>query len=165
MDTTGRLTTIEISKEDIKFSAAHFTVFSASERERLHGHNYFVAIAFTAPVGPNGLCFSYKEVKNRLRSLCDSLDEYMLLPQYSPWLQIREEASSWVVTFNNDTMYFLKQDTLLLPVSNITLEELSRYLLEAFLADQAFVRDSGLQQVTLRVSSGAGQWGACHWAA
>ena len=29
------LTTIEISKEDLKFSAAHFTIFSATERERL----------------------------------------------------------------------------------------------------------------------------------
>ena len=31
------LTTIEIDKENLKFSAAHFTIFSGTERERLHG--------------------------------------------------------------------------------------------------------------------------------
>ena len=30
-----RHTCIEISKEDLKFSAAHFTIFSATDRERL----------------------------------------------------------------------------------------------------------------------------------
>ena len=50
-------TTIDILKEDIKFSAAHFTVFSATERERLHGHNFHVGLSVTAPVGSNGMCF------------------------------------------------------------------------------------------------------------
>lgn len=165
MNTPARLTTIEISKEDIKFSAAHFTIFSASERERLHGHNYFVAIAFTAPVGPDGMCFSYKEIKSRLRSLCEVLDEYMLLPAHSPWIDIHEEGPAYVVTFNDETMHFLKQDTLILPVTNITLEELSRHLLEQLLADQSFVHDSGLCAVTIKVSSGAGQWGSTTWQA
>ena len=32
-----RYSTLEIGKEDMKFSAAHYTIFSATERERLHG--------------------------------------------------------------------------------------------------------------------------------
>ncbi|KAJ1474389.1 hypothetical protein T484DRAFT_1832500 [Baffinella frigidus] len=39
-----RYSTIEIGKEDMKFSAAHFTVFSAKERERLHGHTHAVKV-------------------------------------------------------------------------------------------------------------------------
>ncbi|EQD50251.1 hypothetical protein B1A_13514, partial [mine drainage metagenome] len=31
---------VDLSKERMKFSAGHFTVFSASERENLHGHNF-----------------------------------------------------------------------------------------------------------------------------
>ena len=36
--------TIRLAKENMKFSAAHFTIFSASERERLHGHNFRVEV-------------------------------------------------------------------------------------------------------------------------
>ena len=50
----ARLTTLRIGKESHKFSAAHFTVFSASERERLHGHNYGVSIRLVAHMGPEG---------------------------------------------------------------------------------------------------------------
>lgn len=158
-----RLTTIEISKEDIKFSAAHFTIFSATERERLHGHNYFVAISFTAPLGDNGMCFSYKEVKTRLRTLCDSLDEYMLLPAHSPWLEIISDPPYHTARFNGEVMQFLQSDTQVLPVSNITLEELSHYLLQRFLDDREFVKAAGLCQVVIKVSSGAGQWGSSSW--
>lgn len=157
------VTTIEVSKEDIKFSAAHFTIFSATERERLHGHNYFVSVEFSAPVGDNGICFSYKEIKDRLRAICDSLDEYMLLPQHSPHLTIEEDGLNYRVRFAEDTLYFLKADTIILPVRNTTLEEFSRYLLECLLADGDFMRESGMLRFVLKVSSGAGQWGSASW--
>ena len=43
------LTTINICKEALKFSGAHFTIFSATDRERLHGHNFRVRAEVTAP--------------------------------------------------------------------------------------------------------------------
>ena len=43
-----RLTTLHITKEVHKFSAAHYTIFTATERERLHGHNYFVSVRLVA---------------------------------------------------------------------------------------------------------------------
>ena len=55
----ARFTTIEIRKEYLHFSAAHFTVFSATERERLHGHNWRIGALITGPVGDDGLCFDY----------------------------------------------------------------------------------------------------------
>ena len=44
----SRLTTLYIDKEAHKFSAAHYTIFSASDRERLHGHNYSVSARIVA---------------------------------------------------------------------------------------------------------------------
>ena len=46
-----RWSTLEIGKEDMKFSAAHYTVFSATERERLHGHTHAVRVQFTGEGG------------------------------------------------------------------------------------------------------------------
>ena len=47
--------TIEISKDYLHFNAAHFTLFSATEREDLHGHTFYVAATVTSPVGDDGL--------------------------------------------------------------------------------------------------------------
>lgn len=157
------LTTIEISKEDIKFSAAHFTIFSATERERLHGHNYAVYLAVTSPVGDDGMCFSYRDVKTRLRALCESLDEYTLLPEYSPHLRIEEDDEFYTVWFNGEKIPLRKSDTLLLPIRNSTVEEFARHVCNLFIGDESFVRDRNICAVTVKVSSGPGQCGSSEW--
>jgi len=157
-------TTIEIQKEDIKFSAAHFTIFSATDRERLHGHNFHVHLAITVPLGDNGMRFSYKEVKDRLRNLVATLDEYTLLPALSPFLKVQEDGNNYRVNFNDEILYFLKADTLLLPLRNTTVEEFARYLLQQFLQDTDFIVGNAVQQLVMKVSSGAGQWGSAQWA-
>jgi len=158
-----QLTTIELSKEYLKFSAAHFTVFTATERERLHGHNFKVAAKITAPVGENGMCFSYRIFKDKLEQLCEALDEYMLLAADSPHLKISEQGLQYLVEFNGEQMYFLKADTLLLPVRNATVEEYARYLLAQLLADQELIVRHDLREVSIKVSSGPGQWGSSRW--
>lgn len=157
------LTTIEISKQDIKFSAAHFTIFSATERERLHGHNFAVELAVTAPVGADGICFSYKDIKTRIRALCDELDEYTLIPELSPHLRITTENEFFIVHFNGEKIPLLKSDTLLLPMRNSTVEEYARYILGLFIDDGAFVRARSICEVVVKVSSGPGQSGSSHW--
>ena len=80
----SRLTTLYIDKEAHKFSAAHFTIFSATERERLHGHNYSVSARIVAEMGDNGFSADYNVYKQRIAALCEPLDEYMLLAGESP---------------------------------------------------------------------------------
>ena len=157
-------TTIEISKEDIKFSAAHFTIFSATERERLHGHNFAVSVTLTAPVADDGLCFGYNEIKKKVRALCAELDEYALLPEHSPYLSITTEGDQYRVQFAEDTLFFLCTDTILLPIRNSTVEEYSRYLLTRLVGDHtSFFAKNDVRSIVLRVATGPGQWGATTW--
>ncbi|WP_372863396.1 6-pyruvoyl tetrahydropterin synthase family protein [Spongiibacter sp.] len=158
-----RHTCIEICKEDLKFSAAHFTIFSATERERLHGHNFRVSLLLTADVGDDGMCFSYVEIKKRLRKLCAALDEYTLLPAQSPHMDVSERGGYLCATFNGEELLFLKADTLLLPLRNTTVEELARYVLERLLDDAAFVDGNHISELVMKVSSGPGQWGSATW--
>jgi 6-pyruvoyltetrahydropterin/6-carboxytetrahydropterin synthase len=79
-----RLATLYIDKEAHKFSAAHYTIFSATERERLHGHNFSVSAMIAAPMGENGFAADYNVYKRRIKTLCDELDEYLILPANSP---------------------------------------------------------------------------------
>ena len=164
MDKTAeRLTTIHIDKEDFNFSVAHFTIFSATQRERLHGHNYRVSATITAPVDSNGMTFDYKLYKERIRHCCDKIDEYVLLPELSPYLTIKEDGAFYRVEFNDEVMYFLKSDTLLLPVLNSTVEEYSSYILEYLLAFQADIEQYDVRKLVVQVSSGPGQRGSSEW--
>ncbi|MDB4151743.1 6-carboxytetrahydropterin synthase, partial [Pseudomonadales bacterium] len=71
MTETTRYTTVEIAKQALNFSIAHFTIFSATEREDLHGHNFQLECKVTAPLGDDGLLFDYGILKKLLRALCD----------------------------------------------------------------------------------------------
>lgn len=162
-DGLSATTRIEVHKESMKFSAAHFTIFSATDRERLHGHNFRVLAMIEAPVGENGMCFSYGELKDRLRALCAELDEYMLLPGHSPYLEIAEEPPYYRVRFARDEMLFLIADTKVLPIRNSTVEEFARHLLTRLLDDTGFVHGADIAEIEIKVSSGPGQNGSARW--
>ena len=160
---TERITRIEVSKEDIKFSAAHFTIFSATERERLHGHNFAVHVSVDAPVLENGMCFSYLELKDRIRRLCREIDEYTILPVDSPYLECKQDGDLTAVTFAGETMYLLRSDTKELPIRNSTVEEYSSYLLTRLMNDDDFVERNDIRRLVVKVASGPGQSGASTW--
>ena len=158
-----RLTTIHIDKESHKFSAAHFTIFSATERERLHGHNFSVSARIVAPVDDNGLTGDYAVYKQHIKRLCDTLDEYTIIPLHSQYLSIDEEGNYFRVRHNQDTLLLLKSDTLLLPVRNTTVEDLSQYLLETLVEDGDFLEAQDIREIEVMVSSGPGQTGSSLW--
>ena len=101
------LTTLYIDKESHKFSAAHYTIFSATERERLHGHNYSVSAKIVAPMGYNGFSADYNVYKNRLAALCDELDEYTLLAGESPYQEVIESGACYCVRYDSQEILFL----------------------------------------------------------
>ena len=156
----ARLTTLYIDKEAHKFSAAHFTIFTATERERLHGHNYSVSARIVAPMGDNGFSADYNVYKRRIADLCKPLDEYMLVAGDSPYQIIEERDDEYWVTFAGRTLKFLRDETRLLPVVNVTVEELAHYLLAELIT---LSEGEGLVEVELGVSSGPGQTGSAIW--
>lgn len=160
----ARHTTIHIRNQYLKFSAAHFTIFSATSRERLHGHNYAVTADITAEVGDEGLCFDYNIMKKKLRQLCDGLDEYLLLPANSPHLKVEQidGADNVLAEFDGQKMQFLASDTIVMPLTNVTAEELSCWLLQALLEDDAAERYA-ISAATVYVGSGEGQAASTTW--
>ncbi|MEE9255282.1 MAG: 6-carboxytetrahydropterin synthase [Pseudomonadales bacterium] len=156
------LTTIEISKEYLKFSSGHFTIFSATERESLHGHDFAVTCDVTAPLDDNGMAFDYRLLKGKLKALCDSLDEHVLLPGESPHLELRDEGNTIVAVFGDEEIGFLKRDVQVLPIRNATVEEFARLLLGR-LTEDPDIQHWDLRRARIRVSSGDGQWASSTW--
>ena len=155
-------TTIEISKEDLHFSAAHFTIFGAGERENLHGHNFFVEAQASAEVGDDGLCFDYGVLKGLLRELCAVLDERTLLPARSPHLAVESGEDGVVAVFGDERLAFLARDARVLDVSNVTVEELARWFVDRLSREPRFL-DLAVAELRLGVSSGPGQWARATW--
>ena len=159
----ARLFTLELAKEDMKFSAGHFTIFSATERERLHGHNFRVAVEITARMQDNGMGFDYGVYKRRIRDLCDAWDEYFILPGQSPYLQIRESGDQILARFNGQEIPFLAEDVLILPIVNATVECFSQLFLERLMADPDEIARFQIEALRVKVYSGPGQCGVAHW--
>ena len=64
-----KLGQIEISKQAHNFSIDHFTIFSSTEREDLHGHNFQLNCNVTAQLGEDGLLFEYAILKGIMKEL------------------------------------------------------------------------------------------------
>jgi 6-pyruvoyltetrahydropterin/6-carboxytetrahydropterin synthase len=157
-----RVSTIEISKEYLHFNAAHFTLFSAREREDLHGHTFYVAATVESPIGDDGLAFDYNLFKAALRALCDELDEKVLLPERSPFLRLTHDDGYLVASFAEERIPFLPRDVLTLPVRNITVEELAPWFLDR-LRENTDITVLPITRLVVRVSSGPGQWAGAEW--
>ena len=150
------VTTLELDAEEMNFAAAHFTLFSATTRERLHGHNYRLFVAITTVIQDNGLAFDYAIYKEKLINLCQALNSYLLLPQFSPHLKIEENDANYQVTFNGEEMTFLKCDTVILPIRNVTIEELAHYFAAEIIKDEDCKRYE-ITKIVTRISNGPGQ--------
>ncbi|MEE4360819.1 MAG: 6-carboxytetrahydropterin synthase [Pseudomonadales bacterium] len=156
------LATIEIAKEYLNFSAGHFTIFSATERENLHGHNWRVGCEISTPIGEDGLCFDYAVIKKRLMAICDELDERVLLPAHSPHLQVIEENGMVIGLYADERIPFLPRDVLVLDLRNVTVEDLAGWFVKRLLAEPDIARED-IRMLKVRVSSGTNQWAAREW--
>ena len=144
------------------FAASHALRNYEGACQRLHGHNYSVAARICAPMGPEGFSADYNVYKRRLKKLCDAHDEYMLLAEHSPHHTIDAIDGEYHVVFNGKTLRFPIDETLLLPVVNVTVEELAHYILGLLIEDSG---DEDLREVEVFVSSGSGQAGSAVWRA
>lgn len=157
------LTTVELQKESMKFSAGHTTIFSATEREPLHGHLYNVYLALTTWVEENGMTFDYRYYKNRIHELCKKLNQTFLMPQFSPFLQYAQDDDYYYFTFNHKKIPFLKEDVTMMPLSNITVEELSRWFVNELILDQEELDRHRLDSIRVKVFSAPGQSASHEW--
>jgi 6-pyruvoyltetrahydropterin/6-carboxytetrahydropterin synthase len=154
-----RTTTIELFKEEMKFSAGHFTMFSATERENLHGHNFTVFVALEGAVGASGMLADYGGYKRWIIERCHQWNETFLLAGQSPWLTIERPADGSICArFADERIPFLPRDVTVLPVANVTLEELARLFGEGLCADVDRLRRDRIVSVTVKCASGPGQW-------
>jgi 6-pyruvoyltetrahydropterin/6-carboxytetrahydropterin synthase len=157
---------VHLSKERFKFSSSHFTIFNSTEAERLHGHNYRVACSFgvSSTKSDVGMAFAFNEVKPMIQTVCEALDEYVLIPEKSPYLKISVAGAQVHIDFHGKKYSLPKEDVKLLPVTNITSEELSSWIsgeLVAIFKKKNPQLMSGLKKLSVTVQETLGQKVSC----
>ena len=154
---------VDLSKERMKFSAGHFTVFSASERENLHGHNFAVGAVFSTEVPDEGLACDYAVLKKHVQAICDRLDEKVLIAAKCPHIEILHDAGRVHIRFAGEEMVLPRRDVEELPISNVTIEELSMLFLAELMESLPQELRPLIRSVSVRISSNSGQGATSKW--
>jgi 6-pyruvoyltetrahydropterin/6-carboxytetrahydropterin synthase len=117
---------IRVARAEHKFSCAHMTVFPDGRKERLHGHNYTVAVSLELrSIGFQHLV-DFSLIKRAVAALCAEWRERTLVAGACPRLERLERRGGEVELVLCGRRYVLpEEDVLILPVDNTTTEALS----------------------------------------
>jgi 6-pyruvoyl-tetrahydropterin synthase len=152
---------VVVQKDYLKFSAAHFIAYKGF-REPLHGHNYQVSVAIAGAVGDDGYVLDFGIVKAVAKSVCDELDERILVPAKSDCLTVAHEGPSVVLVYEDGARFlFPATDCVLLPIVHASAEELAAYVLARLREGLGAHAMRGLTEIEVGVSEAPGQAAYC----
>lgn len=152
---------ISLKKQSFKFSSSHFTIFSETKSERLHGHNYKVKVNLQVDKISQdlALAFDFNDIKPIIQKICDSWDERFLLPIKSKFLKISKNKKHTTILFNNKTYTLPDSDILELPLANITSEALAQLFAESL---KQHIKIKSIKKIIVFVEESFGQGASFH---
>lgn len=155
--------TVRVTKDDLVFSAGHFITFNGGECERIHGHNWRVAVEVDGPLDENDYVFDFIALRDLTRALVAELDHRMLLPDRSPHILVTDDGSNLECRYKDRRWSFPKDECVVLPITNTTTELIADYLgtrLRTALADRGLPLPEAMR---VSVEENFGQWATAHW--
>jgi 6-pyruvoyltetrahydropterin/6-carboxytetrahydropterin synthase len=154
---------VRVTKDHFIISSGHFISYEGDKCERLHGHNYRVAVEVEGKLDENHYVFDFIALKHRTKAITDELDHYMLLPTRNPHISVKEVGPKVQVRYKDREWVFPRTDCVLLPIENTTAELLARYIAQRLAEDLR--RHHGFVPGVLRVEveENVGQSATCEW--
>jgi 6-pyruvoyltetrahydropterin/6-carboxytetrahydropterin synthase len=149
---------IRIARAEHKFSCAHMTVFADGTKERLHGHNYTVAVSLEVERISLDAMVPFAPIKSALSALCRNWKEHVLLAERNPYFTIvRDDGRELEVTLCGERYVMPRHDALLLPIDNISVEALAAHIAQVLREDIAAAAPQAIAlEVTVEESPGQG---------
>ena len=156
---------VRVTKDYLVFSAAHFISYDRETCERLHGHNYRVAVEVEGPLDEHHLVFDFIALRDATREITDRLDHRIILATEHPFIRVSNDEKEVTVTTPEARYVFPRVDCVLLSIENTTAERLAWWI-----AGQLRVRieQSGRPMPTrmkVDVEENFGQWADYEWSA
>ena len=107
---------VRVTKDHLVFSAAHFITFNGNICERLHGHNWRVAVEVAGPLDENSYVFDFIALRDATQKLVHELDHRVLLPTQHPTIHVQADDREVTATFEARRWIFPREDCVLLPL-------------------------------------------------
>ena len=152
---------VQLQKEQLVFSAAHFITFAGDICECLHGHNYGVRAEVIGALDENRYVIDFIAFRDRLAEIVKRLDHHMLLPTTHPLIKVVADDKEVNVTFRDKRWLFPREDCMLLPVTNTTAEEIAAYIATELRAMLRETVGDRLESLEIGIDENHGQWGSC----
>jgi 6-pyruvoyltetrahydropterin/6-carboxytetrahydropterin synthase len=154
---------VRVTKEQLGFCSGHFISYEGDKCERLHGHNYRVAVEVEGPLDDNHYVFDFIALKRHVKALTDELDHRMMLPTRNRLIHVEPGPRNVAVRYRDREWSFPLDDCVLLAIENTTAELLARHLGERLL--EVLAADHGFRPAALRVEveESPGQSATAEW--
>jgi 6-pyruvoyltetrahydropterin/6-carboxytetrahydropterin synthase len=153
---------IVIAREQYKFSCAHMTVFPDGSKERLHGHNYTIAVALEVARVDLAAMIPFAPIKGALGELCAAWKEYVLIAANNPHLVIaRDDGRELDFTLCGDHYVLPRGDVLLLPIDNISVEALASHVADLLRERLAPLAGPHVRALEVTIEESPGQGATC----
>ena len=158
---------VEVTKDYLVFSAAHFITYGGDICERLHGHNYRVAAEVHGQLDENHYVVDFIVVRNALAQIVQAWDHHMLLPTQHSEIRVAPFSDATFgeqveVTFRDRRWIFPREDCILLEIPNTTTELLARLIGKKLLEAIETETSTRPTEVRVAVDENHGQWGVWH---
>ena len=152
---------IRIARAEHKFSCAHMTVFADGTKERLHGHNYTVAVALEVDRIDLASMIPFTPIKAAIRELCAAWKEHLLLAARNPWLTVVRDADELEFTLCGQRYVVPRGDALLLPIDNISVEALAAHVADLIRGKLAAASLPAAATLEVTIEESPGQGASC----
>lgn len=152
---------IVIAREQYKFSCAHMTVFPDGTKERLHGHNYTIAVAIDVDSVELAAMIPFTPIKQALAELCAAYKERVLLAEHNPHFKIVRDDGELEFTLCGQRYVLPRGDALLLPIDNISVEQLAQHVTSILRAKLAVLAAPHVRALEVTVEESPGQGASC----
>jgi 6-pyruvoyltetrahydropterin/6-carboxytetrahydropterin synthase len=151
---------ITIARDQYKFSCAHMTVFPDGTKERLHGHNYTVALAIDVERVELAAMIPFASIKACLSELCAAWKEHVLLAAHNPHLAIVRDDTELELTLCGRRYAMPREDALLLPIDNVSAEALAAHV-AGLLRDRIAALSPHVLALEVTIEEVPGQGASC----
>ena len=154
---------VQLQKEQLVFSAAHFITFAGDICECIHGHNYGVRAEVAGALDENQYVIDFIAFRDTLAEIVKRLDHHVLLPTQHSLISVVEESDEIVARFRSKRWVFPKEDCMLLPIVNTTAEKIAWWI-GTEVRNRLKATTPGLDYLEVSVDENHGQWGICRLA-
>lgn len=138
----------------IRFVAGHFLP-SIEKCSRLHGHNYALLVEIEGEPNEDGIIIDFIRVKEAAHPAVEKMDHRMLLPSGGSSMEIMRTDEEYTVRFNDKRYVFPASDVTVLPIDNVSAENLASYFAGELARSGIFGKN--VRSVSVGVAEGRGQ--------